>query len=101
MIVANVRAMGAALKLADRLSEQSILAMHRELLLRQPGWESYAGIFRDGLVWVGGDRASPRGARHIAPQADLVPGAIDDMLAFARRDDVPVLEQAAIPHAQF
>jgi Fic family protein len=101
VIVANVRAMEAALKLADRLNEQSILAMHRELLLRQPGWESYAGIFRDELVWVGGDRASPRGARHIAPQADLVPAAIDDMLAFARRDDVPVLAQAAIAHAQF
>ena len=101
VIVANVRAMEAALALADQLSEASILTMHRELLAHQPGWESHAGAFRNELVWVGGDRGSPRGAKHIGPRDDLVPGAIEDMLSFVQRDDLPVLAQAAISHAQF
>lgn len=101
IIVANVRAMEAALVHADHLDEQSILTMHQELLARQPGWESHAGVYRSELVWVGGDRGSPRNARHIAPQHDLVPAAVADMLSFIGRDDVPVLAQAAIAHAQF
>lgn len=101
MIVANVRAMEAALVLADQLDERGILTMHRELLARQPGWEPYAGVYRGELVWVGGDRGSPRNARHIAPRHELVPAAVSDMLAFIGRNDLPVLAQAAIAHAQF
>jgi Fic family protein len=101
IIVANVRAMEAALALADQLDEKSILTMHHELLSRQPGWESFAGVYRNELVWVGGDRGSPRRAKHIGPQAELVQSAIADMLAFIQRDDLPVLAQAAIAHAQF
>jgi len=101
IIVANVRAMEAALALADQLDEKSILTMHRELLSRQPGWESYAGVYRNELVWVGGDRGSPRRAKHIAPQAGLIESAIADTVEFIQRDDLPVLAQAAIAHAQF
>jgi Fic family protein len=101
VVVANVRAMEAALALADRLDESSILTMHRELLVHQPGWEQYAGVYRDGLVWVGGDRGTPRGAPHIAPQSRLVASAIDDLLRFVDREDLPVLAQSAISHAQF
>ena len=101
MIIANVRALKAALSLADQLDESSILTMHRELLMHQRGWEEHAGVYRNQLVWVGGERSSPRGAGHIAPQNSLIKGAMRDLLKFIAREDLPVLAQAAIAHAQF
>lgn len=101
VVVANVRAMEAALALADRLDEDAMLAMHAELLSRQRGWEDHAGRYRSGLVWVGSTSVSPRGAQHVAPQAELVPGAMADLVRFMHRDDLPVLVQAAVAHAQF
>ena len=59
IVTANVRTMEAALRLADDLDEQAILAMHRELLSAQPGWSDHAGRYREQLVWVGA-AASPR-----------------------------------------
>lgn len=100
-VVANVRAMEAALELADNLDQQAILAMHRALMLGQQGWEDHAGTYRDGLVWIGTSRITPRGASHVAPQADQVPSAMDDLVTFLRRDDLPVLVQASVAHAQF
>ena len=100
-VVANVRAMEAALALADRLDERAILAMHEALLSGQRGWEQHAGRFREELVWVGTSSISPRGATHIAPQPEAVAPAITDLVAFMRRDDLPVLVQVAVAHAQF
>lgn len=101
MVTANVRAMEAALRLADNLDEDSILAMHRELLSAQHGWQQHAGTYRETLVWVGTSRLTPRGASHIAPQPKRVPAAMTDLVEFMRRDDLPVVAQAAIAHAQF
>ncbi len=101
IVVANVRAMEAALGLADRLDSAAILAMHEQLLANQPGWEVHAGRFREQLVWVGSSAVTPRGAQHVAPQAEHVPSAIEDVVQFMSRDDLPVLVQAAIAHAQF
>ena len=100
-VVANVRAMEAALALADRLDTDAILEMHRALLSGQRGWEDHAGRWRDQLVWIGTSAISPRGASHVAPQAPLVPPAKENLVGFVRRDDVPVLLQAAVAHAQF
>ncbi|GGI39210.1 Fic family protein [Cnuibacter physcomitrellae] len=101
-VVGNVRAMEAALRLSDVLDAASILAMQRELLLAQPGYEEHAGVFRDELVWIGNrDTAGPRGAEFIAPQHPLIGPAIEDMLDFAARDDLPALVQIAVAHAQF
>src|SRR5690625_4321893 len=101
VVLGNVRAMEAALDLADRLDEDAVLKMHEVLLSSQPGWMDQAGTYRAGLVWVGSSRVSPRGASHVGPQAELVPELMRDLMAFVRRDDVPVLMQAAIAHAQF
>ena len=76
-VVANVRAMEAALDLADSLDTAAVLEMHRALLSGQRGWEEHAGQWRDQLVWIGTSSVSPRGASHVAPQAALVPGAMD------------------------
>ena len=101
-VVGNVRAMEAALRLADHLDVSSVLAMQRELLLAQPGEEEHAGVLRGELVWIGNrDTSGPRGAAFIAPQHTLVPAALDDLFAFAARDDLPALVQIAVAHAQF
>jgi Fic family protein len=60
-----------------------------------------AGRWRNEAVWIGGSARSPHGADYVAPRQELVPGAIDDLVAFVARDDIPVLAQAAVAHAQF
>lgn len=101
IVVANVRAMEAALELADRLDEQAILNMQAVLVSAQPGGEHYAGMYRDELVWVGTSRVSPIGASHIAPQPERVKSCMSDLLSFMHRLDIPALLHAAIAHAQF
>jgi Fic family protein len=100
-VVANVRAMEAALALADRLDAEAVLAMHHALLSDQRRWEDRAGRWRDQLVWIGTSGISPCGASHVAAQAPLVPGAVEDLVDYVRRDDLPVLFQAATAHAHF
>jgi Fic family protein len=101
IVTANVRTMEAALRLADHLDERAILAMHRELLVAQPGWTEEAGRYRDRLVWVGTSAITPRGAAHVGPRPDRVPEAMRDLITFLRREDLPIVAHAAIAHAQF
>ena len=44
---------------------------------------------------------SPHGADFVPPVAERVPGAIEDLIDFIRRDDLPVLAQVAVAHAHF
>lgn len=101
LVVGNVRAMEAALRLADHLDTSSILAMHRELLSQSAALLEHAGRFRQEPVWIGGDNAGPIGAAFIAPHHSRVPEAVDDVVAFLKRTDLPALVQVAIAHAQF
>ena len=101
IVVGNVRAMETALAFSENMTQASLLAMHRALLLAQEGWQSYAGRYRDSLVWGGTNSYSPVGASHVAPQADLVPELMEDLFAFIQRDDLPVIVQCAVAHAQF
>ena len=98
-IVGNGRAMRAAIDLSDDISTDSILAMHHALL--DEVHPAIAGHWRTEQVWIGGDSYGPHGAEFTAPHHDRVPAAMDDVVAFANRYDVPVLVQAAITHAQF
>jgi len=99
LIVANERAMSAAIALAERIDGDAILAMHAALLERSD--PDIAGKWRDQQVWVGGSDLGPHGASYVAPHRDRVPAAIADLVAFINRDDVPVLAHAALAHAQF
>ena len=99
MIVANTAAMQAAVALADRIDGDAILAMHAALM--NASNPDIAGKWRTEQVWIGGGDFGPRGADFIAPQHSRVPGAIDDLIQFAGRDDISVLPQIAIAHAQF
>src|SRR5690554_3264789 len=99
LVVANVRAMNAAIGLSDSLDEQSILAMH-ESLLRDTAPQD-VGHWRREQVWIGGGSISPHTAMFIPPHHNRVPALMTDLVGFARRTDVPVLAQVAIAHAQF
>ena len=99
LIVGNVAAMEAAIALADDLDPAAILTMHRALLEKSdPG---IVGQWRDEQVWIGGGSVSPHRAAFIPPHHDRVPALMDDVMRFARRDDLPVIVQIAIAHAQF
>lgn len=100
-VVGNVRAMEAALQMADDISEDSILAMHRALLTHQRGLEHEAGRYRREQVWIGTGNAGPRHARFVAPHHDRIPGAIADLVSFIGRHDISILVQVAVAHAQF
>ena len=99
LIVANERAMSAAIALADRLDGRAILDMH-DALLRDSA-PAIAGRWRDQQVWIGGSDYSPHAAQFIPPHHDRVPAAIDDLIRFIARTDIPTLAHAAISHAQF
>ncbi len=98
-IVRNVRAMEAALSLAEKIDGESIIAMQTALL------GSFApnltGQWRDEQVWIGGSSLSPHLADFVPPHHDRVAAAMDDLVAFVGRTDIPALAQLAIAHAQF
>ncbi|MGB3377090.1 MAG: Fic family protein [Microbacterium sp.] len=99
LVLANTRAMEAALRLSDQLDEEAVIAMH-DALLRESA-PHFVGGWRREPVWIGGGALSPHSAEFVPPHQDLVPSLMNDLLDFADRDDVPILVQAAITHAQF
>lgn len=97
-IVANTRAMEAAIALADVLDAQAIAAMQAVLLSgHAPGLVGW----RTEQVWIGGSNFGPHDATFVPPHHSHVEADIDDLLRFLHRDDVPALIQAAAAHAQF
>lgn len=99
VIVANTAAMVAAIDLADNIDHAVVLAMHKALM-RDVDPKS-AGRWRKEQVWIGGNTHGPRGAMFVPPHHSRVFAAIDDLLRFAQRDDIPALPQIALAHAQF
>src|SRR3954470_15437981 len=98
-IVGNVAAMRAALDLADRLDADAILTMHKALV--GDLHPEIAGRWREEQVWIGGTSFGPHQADFIPPHHEHVPALIDDLVAFVKREDLPLLAQAAVAHAQF
>ena len=96
LVARNVRAMQAALGVAESLTIESIMHMHHELTA---GTLDDAGKFRQQWVWVGGQ--SPVTADYVAAHWKLVPAAMNDLVEFLARRDLDPLVQAAIAHAQF
>ncbi|HTZ14513.1 MAG TPA: Fic family protein, partial [Mycobacterium sp.] len=99
LIVANTAAMIAAINLAHNVDAAAILAMHKALM--QDVDPKSAGRWREEQVWIGGGTHGPRGAMFVPPHHRRVLAAIDDLLRFAQRDDIPALPQIALAHAQF
>jgi Fic family protein len=67
----------------------------------QPDMVEHAGRWRDELVWIGPGDAGPLTAEFVAPHHDHLPAALDDLVRFMARDDLPVLLHVAVAHAQF
>jgi Fic family protein len=84
-----------------RIELDSILRAHAVLMHDDPVEQRYAGKVRDVQNWIGGSDHAPRGADYIPPPEGMVPDYLADLLAFANRDDMSALGQAAISHAQF
>ncbi len=99
LIVANTRAMDAAITLSADLDENAVIAMQAALLGETA--PQFVGHWRREQVWIGGGRISPHDAEFIPPHHDRVPDLMHDLLDFVDRTDVPLLAQAAIAHAQF
>jgi Fic family protein len=97
-VAGNVLAMQAAIDLDDDLDGDAILAVHRALIGAR---DHSAGQWRHEQVWIGGTSAGPHLAQYVAIHHDRIPAAIDDLVRFARRTDLPVLAHAALTHAQF
>jgi Fic family protein len=87
--------------LSGAIEEEALLAAHRTLLADDPMDGRYAGAYRTMQNWIGGSDYSPRDAIHVPPPPGTVPEYMTDLLAFANRDDVDPIVQAAIAHAQF
>lgn len=99
LIVANTRAMDAAIALSADLNEDAVIAMQSALL--QDTAPRFTGGWRDEQVWIGGGAISPHDAEFIPPHHERLPALMRDLMDFVDRTDVPVLAQAAIAHAQF
>jgi len=97
LIARNTIALEAALQLADNLNIDALLSMHQALLGEAD--PDHAGQIRDQQVWIGGD--SPVTAMFVPPPPMEVPAALEDLVEFMARTDLPALAQAAIAHAQF
>src|SRR5690625_3747398 len=97
LIVRNTNALESALQLATSFDVEAILTMHHALL--EDSDPLNAGRLRDQPNWIGGD--SPVTAMFVPPQHTDVPAALEDLVRFMARTDMPALVQAAIAHAQF
>ncbi len=103
-MVAASRAMErlmASVTESRQVALDDLLDAHRSLMADEPMERGHAGRVRAVQNWVGGSDYSPRGALLVPPPPELLPGLLDDLLAFANRGDVPSLLQATVAHAQF
>jgi Fic family protein len=98
VVADNMHAMTRAVGQTEILTADSIADVQRVLLHRHSpqhvGW-------RTESVWIGGAGSTPLTADYVAPAVPRVAEAVDDLIAFASRDDLPVLPQIAVAHAQF
>lgn len=103
MVAASTALHGLVTGIGDRgrFAVDDLLTAHHELMKDDPAEASYAGRLRDMQNWIGGSDHSPRGALHVPPAPQRVAPLMDDLITFLNRDDIPVMVQAAIGHAQF
>ena len=83
------------------ITESAIKGAHRTLMKMVPREQGSAGKYRLVQNWVDGSNYSPLGALFVPPPPENVERLMQDLVAFANRDDLPALAQAAITHAQF
>lgn len=99
LVYANVKAMRAAVELAENLDGPAIIEMQRVLL--QESNPRIVGAWRSQQVWIGSSALSPHTAIFVPPHHSRIQELIDDLALFMRRTDLPQIAQIAIAHAQF
>jgi Fic family protein len=100
-VLGNMRAMEAAIQVgaaSSAIAARDISEIHRALAIVPP-LDRIAGQFREEQGWIGG--ASPPEADYVPPPPEHVKPLVRDLCAFANRDDISPVVQAAIAHAQF
>lgn len=97
LVMDNIAAMRSSLELSSKISVGNIIRMHGSLLERTN--PRIVGNFRQVPVWIGGP--TPHLAKFVGPLPTRIPMAMDDLVEFTQRIDIPRLAQVAIAHAQF
>ncbi len=98
-VIANVDATTSAIVLAEEITPETILDIHRSLM--RDTHPVLAGRWRDEVVWIGPYSSGPPGAEFVPPAAQRILPAMEDLCDFMARTDIPVFVQAMIMHAQF
>ena len=101
--LAAVRALSELVEAAGRgpITRAAILDAHRLLMSPDYYTVAEAGQYRSVQNWIGGSDYTPINALFVPPPPGLVEDLMSDLLIFANRDDLPILAQAALAHAQF
>jgi Fic family protein len=102
-VLANIEAMRFGYKAVgpqDPITLDILLEIHRRLLAGS-SLAPHGGLLRETQNWIGGHGLSPRGAVFVPPPQEEVGGLCEDLMAFCNSNDVSVVVQAAMAHAQF
>jgi Fic family protein len=86
---------------SDPFSPEVICEIHRRLATADRHLSAHAGQIRTRQNWIGRDPYTPLGADFIPPPAREVQSLLQDLCAYANRDDIAPVIQAAAVHAQF
>jgi len=99
-VAANAEAVAVAVADVDRgLTVDRLCTWHAGLMAGSGLPARSIGALRDAQGWIGG--TSPLDAALVTPPPESVPDLVDDLVAYANRDDVDAVAQAAVVHAQF
>ncbi len=102
-VLGNIDAMNRAIELGARgkpFKVADIEDIHRTLL-RFTADADIAGVVREKQNWIGGHDYNPVAASYVPPPPEHVRPLLEDLCAFASRDDLAPVAQAAVAHAQF
>jgi Fic family protein len=102
-VLGNIDAMAWALNSIDpqrAIEVDHILEIHRRLMAGTR-LERQSGMLRTQQNWIGGGDYNPCDADYVPPPHDAVPDLMVDLCKFCNEQELPVLAQAAIAHAQF